>query len=204
MKSKSSLQLKSRVLNSDNIFSTSFKQALLVLVFSFGFIGVSNGKSVTKSGELITPKHPNSTTNTTHIDPSKPTLEFLKQVESFDDVSLPESKLNIDFNDKTTIRNNIKKTFSPGYYNIVVEGKDGYRLSLDGGLTFAISNLKNHEFAVTSKIFYLSGKTNLVLEYYEQGGQSQVSFTYIGDTNPNSQTKEIEKKSEFVMEQEQF
>ena len=194
--------MKSRILNLENILF--LKQTLLVLVFLFGFITISSAKSIDKSENLISYYHTNTLEGTFHIDPSKSSLTFLKQVENFEDNSSTESKLNVDINDKITIRNNIKKTFAPGYYNIVVEGKDGYRLSLDGGLTFAISNLKNHEYAVTSQIFYLSGKTNLVLEYYEQGGQSQVSFTYLGETNPTCQTNEIEKKLPFVMEKEQF
>jgi hypothetical protein len=201
MKPKSNHQIK---LESLGVKKSSFfysKKTQLVLIFSIGFFANVCAKEFNMADEKkpIFPKLNATISNTD----SKPSLAFLKQVESFEEISIPETNMHVEISDKTTIRNKINKTFSPGYYNIVVEGKDGYRLSLDGGLTFAISNLKNQEYAVTSQIFYLSGKTNLVLEYYEQGGQSQVSFKYIGK-KPISQTKEIEKNSQFVMEQEQF
>jgi len=70
------------------------------------------------------------------------------------------------------------KNFAPGNYSFQVGGDDGYRLSFDGGATFPISKWNDQSYATTTGTYYLSGTTNLVLEYYEQGGLSRVSFSY--------------------------
>ena len=66
-----------------------------------------------------------------------------------------------------------------GSYTITVGGDDGYRLSLDGGATWAINNWGDHGFATTAITVSFSGMTNLVLEYYENGGGNEVSFNMV-------------------------
>lgn len=88
------------------------------------------------------------------------------------------------YTDRFAIRFKMQKNFTPGYYTFTVGGDDGYRLSLDGGATFPVSSWNDHGYGTsTSSAYYLSGNVNLVLEYYEQGGSSQVSFNYIACTD---------------------
>ena len=88
------------------------------------------------------------------------------------------------YSDQFAIRFKMFKNFTAGYYTFTVGGDDGYRLSLDGGTTFLISNWTDHGYtSSTSTTIYLSGNTNLVLEYYENGGYSRVSFNYTSCTN---------------------
>jgi len=83
------------------------------------------------------------------------------------------------YGDRFAIRYRMKKNFTAGYYNFTVGGDDGYRLSLDGGATFPVSNWVDHSYTTTvSAGFYLSGEVSLVLEFYENGGSAQVSFAY--------------------------
>ncbi len=82
------------------------------------------------------------------------------------------------YSNQFAIRYKMSKYFAAGNYTIVVGGDDGYRLSVDGGTTWAINNWTDHSYATTTQTLSLSGLTNLVLEYYEQGGDSQVSFAY--------------------------
>jgi hypothetical protein len=66
-----------------------------------------------------------------------------------------------------------------GNFTITVGGDDGYRLSLDGGSTFPINNWGDHSYATTSYNVNLTGSTNLVLEYYQDGGSNEVSFNIV-------------------------
>ncbi|HTI92936.1 MAG TPA: T9SS type A sorting domain-containing protein [Puia sp.] len=75
-----------------------------------------------------------------------------------------------------------------GNYTITVGADDGYRLSLDGGSTWAINNWNDHAYTTTAITVNLSGATNLILEYYENGGGNRVSFNIVqncsGTGNP--------------------
>ena len=66
--------------------------------------------------------------------------------------------------------------FTPGTYTITVGGDDGYRLSLDGGATYVINRWINQPYATSSVTVCLSGTNNVVLDYYENDGQSRISF----------------------------
>jgi hypothetical protein len=66
-----------------------------------------------------------------------------------------------------------------GNYTITVSGDDGYRLSLDGGTTWAIDNFTDHGYQSTPITVNLSGTTNFVLEYYENGGDNRVTFNMV-------------------------
>jgi hypothetical protein len=97
--------------------------------------------------------------------------------------ALSGAKLCGTYSDQFAIRFKMTKNFPAGYYNFTVGGDDGYRLSIDGGATFLINNFVDHNYTTTSATIYLTGNTNLVLEYYEQVGQSRVSFNYTACTN---------------------
>ena len=66
-----------------------------------------------------------------------------------------------------------------GNYTITVGGDDGYRLSIDGGSTWAINNWNDHGYTTTAITLNLTGATNLILEFYENGGGNQVSFNIV-------------------------
>lgn len=113
---------------------------------------------------------------------------YITQPEIFDyDVntgSISGGNLCGTYADQFFVRYKMTKNFTAGYYTFTVGGDDGYRLSLDGGSTFAINNFVDHSYATSStSTLYLSGNVNLVLEYYEQGTNSRVSFTYTSCTN---------------------
>jgi hypothetical protein len=71
-----------------------------------------------------------------------------------------------------------------GNYIFTIGGDDGVRLSIDGGATFIISDWVDHGYRTTSSAcLNLSGTYDLVLEYYERGGQARVSFNYTVSSN---------------------
>lgn len=65
-----------------------------------------------------------------------------------------------------------------GSYQFTVGGDDGYRLSLDGGATWIINEWQAQSYKVTSRtISNLNGVYDMVLEYYENGGDNRLSFS---------------------------
>jgi len=70
----------------------------------------------------------------------------------------------------------LTKTFAHGNYVFTVGGDDGYRLSIDGGATWLVNqwNLQSYN-STLSPVITLNGTYNLVLEYYENGGDNRVS-----------------------------
>jgi Secretion system C-terminal sorting domain len=87
-----------------------------------------------------------------------------------------------------SVRYRLTKNFAAANYTITVGGDDGYRLSLDGGATWAINNWGDHSYTTTAYTVNLSGNCNMVLEFYENGGENRVSFNAVvncsGDGNP--------------------
>jgi len=79
-----------------------------------------------------------------------------------------------------SVRYKLSQSFT-GNYTITVGGDDGYRLSLDGGATWAINNWGDHGYTTTAYTVTLSGTTNFVLEYYENGGDNIVSFNMVAN-----------------------
>jgi hypothetical protein len=77
--------------------------------------------------------------------------------------------------DNFSVRYKLTQSFT-GNYTITVGGDDGYRLSLDGGATWPINNWNDHVYTTSSYTITLSGPTNLVLEYYQDGGANRVTF----------------------------
>lgn len=113
---------------------------------------------------------------------------YVTQAETFDQNlgsgSLSGTNLCGTYADQFSIRFRMRKNFTAGYYTFTVGGDDGYRLSIDGGATYIINNFLDHGYMTnTSAQFYLSGNVDLVLEYYEQTGASQVTFNYTSCTN---------------------
>lgn len=70
----------------------------------------------------------------------------------------------------------LRKTFAAGTYIITVGGDDGYRLSLNGGTTWHINHWVDQSYNVTTLTIYLNGTYDMVLEFYENGGDNRVSF----------------------------
>lgn len=83
--------------------------------------------------------------------------------------------------DLFAIRYRNTTNFAAGYYTFTVGGDDGVRFSVDGGATWLINQWVDQGYTTTSNAtpVYLSGNTNMVFEYYENGGGSQSSFSYI-------------------------
>lgn len=77
-----------------------------------------------------------------------------------------------------SVRFRMRKNFVSGYYTFTVGGDDGYRLSVDGGATWLTGDYTDHVYTTQTSSVCLSGSTDLVIEYYENGGQAQVSFDY--------------------------
>lgn len=78
------------------------------------------------------------------------------------------------------VRYKMRKNFAAGQYSITVGADDGYRFSIDGGATWVaeLSDYIPQSYASKTHTLCLSGSTDLVIEYYENGGDSRVSFTY--------------------------
>ena len=74
-------------------------------------------------------------------------------------------------------RYKLTKTFTAGNYQFIVGADDGYRLSLDGGLTWIIDRFFDQSYNFSAYATTLSGTYNIVLEYYENGGGNRVSFS---------------------------
>ncbi len=92
------------------------------------------------------------------------------------------------YTDTFSVRYKLTQTFN-GNYTITVGGDDGYRLSLDGGATWAINQWNDQGYATTSYTVSLTGSTNLVLEYYEDFSANRISFNMVanctGTGDPN-------------------
>ncbi|MBS1665135.1 MAG: T9SS type A sorting domain-containing protein [Bacteroidetes bacterium] len=86
-----------------------------------------------------------------------------------------------------SMRYKLRQTFN-GSYTITLSGDDGYRLSVDGGSTWIINNWGDHPYATSTLTVSLSGSTDMVLEYYENGGGNRVTFNMVfncvGSGNP--------------------
>lgn len=72
----------------------------------------------------------------------------------------------------------LTKTFANGDYTFFVGGDDGYRLSLDGGATWLINNWNDQSYNVSTASIHLNGSYNIVLEYYENGADNNLSFGF--------------------------
>ncbi|HLU88594.1 MAG TPA: hypothetical protein VKZ51_02100 [Cyclobacteriaceae bacterium] len=83
--------------------------------------------------------------------------------------------------ERFSVRYKMKLDVSPGSYNFLVRADDGVRLSLDGGLTWAVNDWKNGSmegyFSAPLEVSE-TGQLDLVLEYYEDTQGNQIDFRY--------------------------
>lgn len=75
-----------------------------------------------------------------------------------------------------SVRYKLTQNFANGNYLFTVGGDDGFRLSLDGGATWPINNWNDQGYTTTTYSVALNGATNMILEYYENGGDNRISF----------------------------
>jgi PA14 domain len=90
-------------------------------------------------------------------------------------VLYPTSSCNVQ-TETFSARYRLTKTFTSGSYVFTVGGDDGYRLSIDGGATWLVDDWNLQSYSTTiSPVVVLNGSYNLVLEYYESGGDNRIS-----------------------------
>jgi hypothetical protein len=89
--------------------------------------------------------------------------------------------------DQISIRYRLQESFV-GNFTITVGGDDGYRLSLDGGNTWVINQWQDQAYATTTVTVNLTGSTNFILDYYQDGGANQVSFNITQNCQGTSDT----------------
>lgn len=108
---------------------------------------------------------------------------YVTQTENFDlnlvDGSLSGPNVCGSYADNFAVRYKMNRNLPAGCYTFTVGGDDGYRLSLDGGLTYVVNNWGDHSYQETTYAVYLNGNTNFVLEYFESRGQSRVRFSSV-------------------------
>lgn len=75
-----------------------------------------------------------------------------------------------------SVRYRLRKNFPSGNYVFTIGGDDGYRLSLDGGNTWVIDRWFDQSYNTATYSTSLSGYHDLVLEYYENGGDNRISL----------------------------
>lgn len=97
--------------------------------------------------------------------------------ESFggDDVTKTTSSCSVR-TEQFSARFRLRKTLLAGNYVFTIGGDDGYRFSLDGGVTWVINGWADQSYTVRSYTAILSGSKDMVLEYYENGGHNRISF----------------------------
>jgi hypothetical protein len=91
--------------------------------------------------------------------------------------------------DNFFIRYKMTKTFPAGTYVFTVGGDDGYRLKI-GNESNLINSWSDHGYTTgsTTKTYTATTTVDFVLEYYENGGGSQVSFDYTCGNSPTAPT----------------
>lgn len=72
---------------------------------------------------------------------------------------------------------------APALYVFTVGGDDGYRFSVDGGNTWIINNWTPHSYTTTTYAVSLNGTVNMVIEYFENGGDNRVSFAMTSNSS---------------------
>lgn len=78
-----------------------------------------------------------------------------------------------------SVRYKLTRNFASGTYDFTVGADDGYRLSLDGGATWAINAWNDQGYTSTTYTATLNGNYDLVLEYYENGGDNRITFNVV-------------------------
>ncbi|RYY30713.1 MAG: T9SS type A sorting domain-containing protein [Chitinophagaceae bacterium] len=81
------------------------------------------------------------------------------------------------YTENFSVRFKLRKTFTAQNIQFTIGGDDGFRFSIDGGTTWLINRWNDQGYTTASAIVYLNGTHDLVLEYYERGGDNRVSFS---------------------------
>lgn len=88
------------------------------------------------------------------------------------------------YNDLFSIRFRMRKNFTAGEYTFTIGSNDGKRLFIDGNPV--VNDFVNQGFSTNTITVCLdSGNHELVLEYYENTGNSRVSFEYVRSATPS-------------------
>ena len=77
------------------------------------------------------------------------------------------------------------ENFAPGYYQFTIQGDDGIRFSVDGGITWILDSFIEQPYATSLKTtatanpsgICLSGFTNLIIEYFQRPLDARMTFT---------------------------
>jgi len=77
------------------------------------------------------------------------------------------------------------ENFIPGYYQFTIQGDDGIRFSIDGGLTWILDSFIEQEYAISFKTtasafpdgICLDGSTDLIVEYFQRPLDARMTFT---------------------------
>jgi len=92
------------------------------------------------------------------------------------------------YTDTFSVRYKLTQNFVDGDYVFTLGADDGFRLSLDGGSTWAVNQWVLESYTTTTYTVHLNGTYNMVYEYYENFGGNRVSFNVVksctGSGNP--------------------
>ncbi|MEX1190096.1 MAG: gliding motility-associated C-terminal domain-containing protein [Bacteroidia bacterium] len=89
------------------------------------------------------------------------------------------------FSQNFSIRMLRQENFTPGFYQFTIQGDDGIRFSLDGGVTWILDSFIEQQYANSFKTtatanpngICLSGPTDLVVEYFQRPAEARMTFT---------------------------
>lgn len=156
------------------------QQVFLIGIALMGFIGNSQSQACTSGGNQTTYGNNSwigyvyNSTNLTNY-----SNNYVTESEFFDrnwGTGKPNCAANAN---SFSVRYRMNKTFASGNYTFTIGADDGVRLSIDGGVTWIINDWSDHGYRTVTVRVPMSGNYNLVLEYYESGGDARVSFTYL-------------------------
>ncbi len=111
---------------------------------------------------------------------------FITETQNFDEgfngdfgpfaVNTACSVTSTDF----SVRFKMQLNLACGTYQFTVGADDGVRFSTDGGSTFLINDYSDHGYRTTTATTFLTGGLyNFITEYYENGGNNRVTFSYV-------------------------
>ncbi|TRX45869.1 hypothetical protein FNH22_31265, partial [Fulvivirga sp. M361] len=93
-------------------------------------------------------------------------------------VAIAAAALCDTYANRFSVRYRMRKTFTQGEYTITIGADDGSRFFLDGALIPASDQFVNGTYSTTTFVACLDGSHDMVIEYYENGGNSRLSFDY--------------------------
>lgn len=133
------------------------------------------GEYWNETGPLTSPEIPGA----------EPDLSRTDEVLSFNwDAGSPDPSINTDY---FIARWTSDQTFDTGYYTFSASSDDGVRVYLDGDII--INNWTVHGTTVNEAVKNISaGSHHLVVEYFENDGAANVSFSFQKDGIPDSLT----------------